>query len=142
MTAVDDATAAYILETRKAFEDLRQIAAQLSGLLVLEAAGAKSELPHHPMLAAAGELWRGANETARSASPTACARRHHEHLLAAAALLRDALSAAGQSLAIDPILVPLRAAYSHLQAAGHELPGFEMVAFAQGCCARPSRVTA
>src|SRR5690348_5584641 len=62
MTAVDDATAAYILETRKAFEDLRQVAAQLSGLLVLEAAGARSELPHHPMLAAAEELWRGASE--------------------------------------------------------------------------------
>jgi len=139
MTAVDDATAAYILETRKAFEDLRQVAAQLSGLLVLEAAGARSELPHHPMLAAAEELWRGASEAARSSGPTPRARRHHEHLLAAAALLREALSAARQSLAIDPILLPLRAAHSHLQAAGRELPGFEMVAFAQGCCALPAR---
>ena len=79
MTAVDDATAQYILETRKAFEDLRQIAAQLSGLLVLEAAGARSELPHHPMLAAAEELWRGANDAAGSTAPTARARRHHDH---------------------------------------------------------------
>jgi hypothetical protein len=142
MTGVDDATAAYILKTRKAFEDLRQIAAQLSGLLVLEAAGATSELPHHPMLAAADELWRGANEAARGANPTGRAKRHHEHLSAATARLRDALSAAQQSLAIDPILMPLRAAYSHLQAAGRELPGFEMVAFAQGCCALSSRASA
>ena len=142
MTAVDDATAVYILETRKPFEDLRQIAAQLSGLLVLEAAGAKTELPHHPMLAAAEELWRGANEAARHTVASPRARVHHEHLLAASARLREALRAAKQSLAIDPILMPLRAAYSHLQAAGNELPGFEMVAFAQGCCAIPARAMA
>jgi hypothetical protein len=63
MPELDDATAAYVLETGKAFEDLRQVAAELAGLLVLEAAGARSELPQHPMLGAAEELFRGAAET-------------------------------------------------------------------------------
>ena len=35
---VDDATVVYILETRRYFEDLRQVASQLAGLLVLAAA--------------------------------------------------------------------------------------------------------
>ena len=39
---VDDETVTYILATRKHFEDLRQVAAQLAGLLVLAAVGALS----------------------------------------------------------------------------------------------------
>jgi len=134
MPELDDATAAYILETRRSFEDLRQIAAQLAGLLVLEAAGAQS-IPDHPMLAAAEELYQDAVEAAQRARVTPRARRHHDHLVQAAADIRAALAAAQRSLAIDPILIPLRAAYAQLQSAGRELPGFEMVAFAQGCCA-------
>ena len=38
---VDDATAEYIVENQKCFEDLKQVAAQLAGLLVLAAAGSK-----------------------------------------------------------------------------------------------------
>ena len=47
---LDDRTTAYILETRRPFEDLRQVASQLAGLLVLAASGAKSAAPDHPML--------------------------------------------------------------------------------------------
>jgi len=139
MSQLDDATAAYILETRRCFEDLRQVAAQLAGLLVLEAAGAQSALPEHPMLAAAEQLYADAVEGVRRARVTDGARRHHDHLLQAALALREALSAAHRSLAIDPILVPLRVAYARLQKAGAELPGFPMVAFEQGCCAVPAR---
>ena len=138
MPDLDDATATYILETRKPFEDLRQVAAQLAGLLVLEAAGAR-EIPDHPMLAAAEELYADAIEGVRQARATARASRHHDCLLHAASEIRTALSAAQRSLAIDPILIPLRAAYAHLQSAGSELPGFDMVAFEQGCCALPVR---
>ena len=42
---VDDATAAYIVENQKCFEDLKQVAAQLAGLLVLAAAGSKEARP-------------------------------------------------------------------------------------------------
>ncbi len=48
---VDDATATYIVENQKCFEDLKQVASQLAGLLVLAAAGSKEALPDHPMLA-------------------------------------------------------------------------------------------
>ena len=131
---LDDLTVAYVLETRKWFEDLRQVAAQLAGLLVLEAAGAKSEVPGHPMLAAASELHQSAADGIHHTRATARARRHHHHLLDAADALGSALSAAHTGVAIDPILAPLRVAYARLQDAGKELPGFEMVALAQGCC--------
>lgn len=135
MPELDDATAAYVLETSRAFEDLRQVAAQLAGLLVLEAAGAQTEMPQHPMLRAAEELFRGAADSVRSARATPRARRHHDHLMRAAADIDCALRAARHSLAVDPILTPLRSAYARLEDASRELPGFEMVAFGNGCCA-------
>jgi len=132
--AVDDDTAAYILESRKYFEDLRQVASQLAGLLVLAAAGSKSAGPHHPMLDAAEQLFREAVEGIQSTRVTARAGQHHQNLLLAAAALRRALSAANEGMEIDPVLIPVRAAYDHLQRASRELPGFDMVAFDQACC--------
>jgi len=140
-TELDDATVAYILETRTAFEDLRQVAAQLAGLLVLEAAGAQSGIPEHPMLKSAVQLHAEAAEAVQRARATPRARRHHESLLHASVEIHAALAAARQSLAIDPILIPVRAAYAHLQLASAELPGFEIVSFEQGCCAVPMRST-
>lgn len=134
MPELDNATTTYVLETRRAFEDLRQVAAQLAGLLVMEAAGARSELPHHPMRAAAEELFEGAVDAVSRVRVPERARRHHHHLVQAAAEIRCALTAARQSLAIDPILKPLRVAYAELEGATRELPGFEMVAFGQSCC--------
>jgi len=139
MPDLDDATVAYILEARRSFEELRQIAAQLAGLLVLEASGARSELPHHPMLAAAEELHREASERVRQARVTVRAERHHHAMLDAGVEIDRALRAAKRSLAIDPILIPLRAAYRSLQDATHRLPGFEMVALGQGCCGAARR---
>jgi hypothetical protein len=131
---VDDSTAAYILETRKCFEDLRQVAAQIAGVLVLAAAGGDSATPDHPMLSAAAGLHAAATDLLRSIRPTQRALAHHRCLTQAADSLAIALLAAKRT-EIDPILVPVRAAYAHLQSASHTLPGFEMVAFAQGCCA-------
>jgi hypothetical protein len=132
--AVDDATAAYIVNTRKQFEDLRQASAQLAGLLVLAAAGSKSAGPHHPMLEAAHLLYENAFGAIRFARVPVPARPHHAHLLQAAQALRRALVEARAGVEIDPVLRPLRAAYTHLQQAAKELPGFDMVAFDQGCC--------
>ena len=141
---VDDATAAYILEARKHFEDLRQVAAQLAGLLVLAASGVRNAAPDHPMLESAGRLYKGALEGVQQVRPTVRARRHHRCLLNAASDIHSALEAARvhllpspAALEIDPILVPLRAGYAQLQQAANALPGFEMIAFAQGCCGAP-----
>ncbi|HEY7388450.1 MAG TPA: hypothetical protein VH640_08070 [Bryobacteraceae bacterium] len=131
---VDDETAAYIVEARRQFEDLRQVSAQLAGLMVLAAAGSGCAGPHHPMLTSARRLHGEASDGVERARVPERARRHHWYLLAAAKALEDALEAAQSGLAIDPVLIPLRAAYGELQRASNELPGFPMIAFEQGCC--------
>lgn len=134
---VDDATVVYILENRRYFEDLRQVASQLAGLLVLAAAGSKESAPDHPMLTAAIQLHRDATDNLRHARPTPRARRHHEHVLEAASHLADALAAANRVVRpddVDPVLIPLRAAYDALREAANALPGFELISFERACC--------
>ena len=136
-TSVDDATAAYILETRRCFEDLRQVASQLAGLLVLAASGGKSAAPDHPMLESARRLFEEAEDGLQGARMTERARAHHQALLDACGAMRESLERADASLqSIDPVLLPLRNAYSHLERASRLLPGFEMVSFEHACCAR------
>jgi hypothetical protein len=143
MHDIDDRTAAYVLEQRRHFEDLRQVTAQLAGLLVLAAAGASGAAPDHPLLNTADRLFRDAVDGIRGARVTERARRHHQCLLRAVTAVGLAVDAAHAHLGrpgvhadIDPILVPLRAGYAHLQRAADALPGFEMIAFDRGCCAR------
>jgi len=67
---------------------------------------------------------------------------HHRHLVRALEQLGLALAAARLNLrasdeaGTDAIMAPLRAGFSELQSAANVLPGFEVVAFSQGCCAR------
>jgi hypothetical protein len=124
---IDDQTAAYILATRTYFEDLKQVAAQLAGLLVLSAAGSKSTVPLQPI----EELYRNAADGLKSVRVTNRARRHHESLQTALAKLGDALSSAKGTA--DP-LIPLESAYADLRSASRALPGFEMVSFDNCCC--------
>jgi len=136
-TAPDDRTTAYVIEAHPAFEDLRQVAAQLAGLLVLAATGSRESSPHHPMLASATQTWARATDAVKRSAPLANerARPHHRHLVDASESLRSALASCGAwPLDIDTVLVPLRAAYEHLQAAAKALPGFQMVSFEQACC--------
>jgi hypothetical protein len=131
---LDDRTAAYIVENQRCFEDLKQVAAQLAGLLVLAAAGSKESAPDHPMLGAARELFREADDALRRASPTERARSHHEHLAQAAAFLAIALKQADGGPNVDGTLIPLRAGYAELERAADSLPGFEKVSYARACC--------
>jgi hypothetical protein len=147
--ALDDLTVTYVLAARLHFENLRQIAGQLAGLLVLAATGARSAAPDHPLLHSAESLFQESIDGIRRTRTTDRALHHHQHLTLAAAALETALSAArdhlgrpdGRTDDLDPIMIPLRVGYSHLQHAANSLPGFEMVAFEQGCCgsARPAR---
>jgi len=130
---VDTATAAYIVETQRCFEDLKQVAAQLAGLLVLAAAGSK-EAADHPMLGTARELFREANDALRCACPTDRARKHYVQLVRAASEIDKALEETSGGLKIERILVPLRAGYAALECAADALPGFEKVAYARACC--------
>jgi hypothetical protein len=142
MSQIDDQTAAYVLEQSKHFEDLRQVTAQLAGLLVLEAAGANGA-PDHPLLETAEQLFHNAADGIRCARVTVRARQHHHCLLKAIAAVRQALDAAhthvgrrNAQVELDPILAPLRAGYAHLQRAADALPGFDVIGFDRGCCAR------
>jgi hypothetical protein len=140
---IDDQTAAYILETRAQFEDLRQVAAQLAGFLVLHASGANAASPDHPVLQAAADLHRGAADGVRSARPSARAAPHHRCLVEACANLDAALTLVRAGTTIDGALAPLRRAFACLRDAAGSLPGFEMVSFQHACCAAPiSPVTA
>ena len=139
--ALDDQTVTYVLDARPHFDNLRQVAAQLAGVLVLAATGARSAAPEHPMLHAAEQLFQESADGIRRARATGRALSHHQHLTQAAASIETALSIARDRLGrpdgrvdLDPILTPLRAGYTHLQQAANALPGFEMVAFDQGCC--------
>jgi hypothetical protein len=131
---VDDATVAYILENQKCFEDLKQVASQLAGLLVLAAAGSKEALPDHPMLDVARELFREADDALRRAQPTERAGPHYEHLARAAGAISVALKETGGGLNVDRILPPLRAGYTELERAADALPGFEKVSYERACC--------
>src|SRR5580658_62406 len=126
MPEIDDQTVAYILAAQTWFEDLKQVAAQLAGLLVLEAAGAA---PDHPMHLSAERVYKSAVDGLRSARVPARARRHHDHLLAASEKLGDALGTKGDQL------VFLEGAYAELRSASRSLPGFQMISFEHGCCA-------
>jgi hypothetical protein len=128
---IDDQTAVYILATRTAFEDLRQVVSLLAGVLVLSAAKAKTDSPD---LQPARRLLQQAEDALRESPITAQAAAHHSHLLHAAAHLRTALQRASLRIDVDSILPPLRSGYDALQRASQTLPGFEMVAFEQGCC--------
>jgi hypothetical protein len=131
---IDDATAAYILENQKCFEDLKQVASQLAGLLVLAAAGSKEAGPDHPMLEMAGGLFREAQDALRRSRPTHRAKRHYEHLTSAVLEIGVALKAAEGRVGIDGVLIPLRAGYSELERAADSLPGFEKVSYQRACC--------
>ena len=134
---IDDRTTAYVLTAQPAFEDLRQVAAQLAGLLVLSATGSKESTPDHPMLAASRQVMSRAGDGVEAAAAlvTDGARPHYTRVTAAASSLRRALSCAeAWPLDVDAVLAPLRDAYDHLRQASSALPGFPVVSFDQACC--------
>lgn len=128
---IDDQTAVYILATRTAFEDLRQVVSLLAGVLVLASAKGKCDPPD---LQPARRLLQQAADALREAPLTTSAAAHHGHLLHAAEHLALALHRASFRIDVNSILAPLRSGYDALQRASQTLPGFEMVAFEQGCC--------
>ena len=133
---VDDLTVAYILATQGYFEDLKQVAAQLAGVLVLTAAGSKSGSPDHPLLSSAEQLYQNAADGLRCVRVTARARLHHARLQTALEKLGVSLALAKGALAKesrDP-LIPLESAYADLRSAARSLPGFEMISFDNCCC--------
>ncbi|HVY98847.1 MAG TPA: hypothetical protein VHA35_05060 [Dongiaceae bacterium] len=138
---IDDATAAYVAAMRAPFEGLRQAEAQLAGLMVLAAASGQA-VAGHPMLEMAAEAVREASDGVRAARVPPRARHHHVHVLRALEEIEIAVAAARRCLvrrdekAVAAAIAPLRSAHRHLIWATGALPGFEIVALSQACCAQ------
>jgi hypothetical protein len=141
MGEIDDATATYVSVMRAPFELLRQCEAQLAGLMVLAMASGQA-LAGHPMLDLAAGTMREAEDGIRAARVPASARHHHRHFKEAMREIHRTIEAArrclkrGDENAIGAALAPLRAAHQHLLWATGALPGFEIVALSQACCAQ------
>ena len=119
---IGDKTVAYAAAVHPCFEDLMQAAAQLAGLLVLNR--------KDPLLRrSAEEACQRAMDGLSKANVSASARLYHEHLLNAAARIKEAQRTSG-----DPLPL-LKSADTHLRAAARALPGFQMVSFERACCA-------
>jgi hypothetical protein len=138
---IDDATASYVSAMRDPFELLRQAEAQLAGLMVLVTTSGQA-IAGHPMLELAAEAAKEAEDGIRAVRVPEPARHHHRHLLRALDEIVAAIAAARRCLvrrdetAIDAVLGPLRAAHRNLLWATGALPGFEIVALSQACCAQ------
>jgi hypothetical protein len=136
---LDDSTIAYIFDMGAPFEGFRQVAALLSGLLVLIAAGGRTAGSQYPVLAVASDRYQAAIDKVRSAKVPTQALHHHHHLLAAGLLLGSALTRSlatqGSAMDVNAILAPLERGWTQLRFASRALPGFEVVAFDRACCA-------
>jgi hypothetical protein len=136
---LDESKHDYVTAIKPAFDCLRDVAAQVAGLLVLAVSGGKSAAGH-PMLPVALESHAEAADLLGAARVPSWARHQHAHLAQASAKLRVALSAAKNDLRFgdversDAILKPLRESYTELQWAADALPGIETVSLSQGCC--------
>ncbi len=141
MGSIDDATAAYVAAMRGPFDLLRQCEAQLAGLMVLAMASGQA-IAAHPMLDLAVEAIREAEDGIRAARVPARARHHHAHMLEAMREIGRTIEAArrclvhGAEAAVGAAVLSLRSAHQHLLWATAALPGFEIVALSQSCCAQ------
>jgi hypothetical protein len=141
LSDLDESKHDYVTAIKPAFDCLRDVAAQVAGLLLLAVSGGKSAAGH-PMLPVALESHAGAADLLGTARVPSWARHQHAHLVQASVKLRAALNAAKNDLRcggverFDAILKPLRESYAELQRAADALPGIETVSLSQGCCCR------
>lgn len=140
----DDAVVAYGLEMAPPFEDLRQVAAQIAGMLLLVTAGSKAATRGHPMLRMADDMYQGAIERIRSATVPRGAAHHHHHLVKAMVLIGEALTSCRSARVmagdVDPALSSLKGGWEQLKFTAAALPGFEIIAFDRACCAEHARM--
>lgn len=134
---LDDKTLAYVLEVRPAFDLLRDAASQLAALLVLAAAGGRSA-QDNPVFALARSALAEARDIIGTLVPGPQGAHHHRHLMMCVNALAAAFREASKGLHNgdnEAALTLLREALRQLHFAAGALPGFEVVAFGQACCA-------
>jgi hypothetical protein len=134
---LDDKTLAYVLAARPAFDLLRDAAGQLAALLVLAAAGGRSA-QDNPVFALARQAQAEARDLIASLRPGRRGAHHHRHLRACMDALGGACDEASQTMhkeGQEGALTLLHEGLRQLHFAAGALPGFEVVAFNQACCA-------
>lgn len=141
---LDATTVSYVLDMGPPFEDLRRVAAQLAGILLLATAGSKLATPRNPLFGAASASYERAMDSIRSVTVPQRAKHHHHHLMKSAGLIGNAMASCRTSGALavdlDLVLSLLREAWDQLRLAAAALPGFEIVAFDRACCAEHARM--
>jgi hypothetical protein len=142
----DDSTRRYIESAHVVFEDLRELASQLSALMVLAAIGDRAADIDHPMLAIAIERWSESFNAAQVLRPSPLTAHHHKHLTRAARRFGTAIEAmrvAGTFVGrTNSALRALKEAWEEMVFTSNALPGFYTVDLKQACCAchAPQRV--
>ena len=134
---LDDKTIAYVLAARPAFDLLRDAASQLAALLVLAAAGGRSA-QDNPVFALVRSAQVEARDLIGTLRPGPHGAHHHRHLVMGLDALAKACDEASRYLHKghnEKALTLLREALGQLHFAAGALPGFEVVAFGQACCA-------
>ncbi len=136
----DAATTQYMLATREAFEALRQVVTQIAALLIL-AASKSRDWRDHPMIDVTMNARQGVRDAIRSVAVPAQATHVHSHFVNAGRHVDTALSmiaarrAKFDDAALDAALASIQAAQREMQWSSAAVPGLEMIAFSQGCCA-------
>ncbi|MCB8877509.1 hypothetical protein [Acidisoma silvae] len=137
---LDDKTLAYVIAARPAFDAMREATAQLAALFVLAAAGGRSA-QDNPIFAMARSAQAESRDVIRSLRPSPQGAHHHHHLLACSKMLGSACDAASETMhkgQNEKALTLLQKALRQLHFAAAALPGFEVVALNQSCCAAHS----
>ncbi|GAB0117747.1 hypothetical protein [Acidisoma sp. 7E03] len=143
---LDERTLFYIEQARPVFDRIGRVSAQLSGLLILAATGARSA-QGHPMFALIAEGREALAAAMAILRPPPSAAHHHHHLRRAAVAVARAVDLAEQRLhrrddaLLDRLTAALRAANQELHWATNALPGFAVVDLRQACCAAHSQRT-
>lgn len=134
---IDD-VARYARQTQVAFDELRDAAAQLAGVLVLSAAGSQKALPNHPAMLVAKDLHERSMDRILSAIVSHQTAHHHLHLKRAGHLIGRALAACSTvqnaTIDVDAALPILKRGWTELRHATQALPGFQTLSFDRACC--------
>jgi hypothetical protein len=134
---IPDDAGRYMLEAHRHFEDLKLVASQLAGILLVVESCSGGSVAGHPMLARAEELFQECQDGIRRLKPGASSQHHHHHLTEAATLIATTLATLASSRLADSTkaLASLKAGWQQLIHASHALPGFEAIDLSQSCCA-------
>jgi hypothetical protein len=134
-----DATIDYIIKAQVHFDDLKQVASSMAGMLVLAETGIAEAATEQPMIAIAYETWKRAADGVGTLKVPVLAEHFHVHLQKGSTLIGDLFASLYRrvptSRSNDDAIRTLKLAWEQISFAAKALPGFETVDLEQSCCA-------